>query len=132
MKYYPQGLIEVNKSMKRYKNKVDGAIGNRPSREGEYTKKYENYPNNILNFDLESKGVHPTQKPVTLFEYLIKTYTNENEIVLDNCLGSGTTAVACELNNRKWIGFETEPKYIEIINKRLDQIQLDNDLKDYE
>lgn len=52
-----------------------------------------------------------------------KTYTNENEIVLDNCLGSGTTAIACELNNRKWIGFETEKEYIDIINKRLEQIQ---------
>lgn len=77
------------------------------------------------------KTTHPTQKPVKLFEYLIKTYTNENEIVLDNCLGSGTTAVACELNNRKWIGFETESKYIEIINKRLEQIQLEDDLEKY-
>lgn len=90
------------------------------------------YPLTVLEFPVVERTLHPTQKPVALFEYLIKTYTNENEIVLDNCLGSGTTAVACELNNRKWIGFETEPKYIEVINKRLDKIQLDNDLKDYE
>ncbi|WP_338021278.1 DNA-methyltransferase [Bacillus sonorensis] len=77
-------------------------------------------------------GLHPTQKPVELFEYLIKTYTNEGDTVLDNCLGSGTTAVACELNNRKWIGFETEKEYIEIINKRLDQIQVEDDLSKYE
>lgn len=89
------------------------------------------YPRSVIQFKRET-GLHPTQKPVELFEYLIKTYTLEGETVLDNCLGSGTTAVACELNNRKWIGFETEPKYIEVINKRLDKIQLDNDLKDYE
>lgn len=101
------------------------------------TKEYVNtgtrYPSNIIKFSNgNNKNIHPTQKPVALFEYLIKTYTNENEVVLDNCLGSGTTAVACELNKRKWIGFETESEYIELINKRLDQIQLDNDLKDYE
>lgn len=93
---------------------------------------YKN-PTTILPFDKVRRGsVHPTQKPVELFEYLIKTYTNEGEIVLDNCLGSGTTAIASELNKRKWIGFETENKYIEIINKRLDQIQLEDDLQDYE
>lgn len=92
------------------------------------------FPTTVQEFNNsdKTKQVHPTQKPVSLFEYLIKTYTNEGEIVLDNCLGSGTTAVACELNNRKWVGFETEPKYIEIINKRLDSIQLEDDLKGYE
>ncbi|WP_339239652.1 site-specific DNA-methyltransferase [Bacillus sp. FSL P4-0322] len=90
------------------------------------------YPLSVLEFPIVERTVHPTQKPVELFEYLIKTYTNEGEIVLDNCLGSGTTAVACELSNRKWVGFETEPKYIEIINKRLEQIQLEDDLADYE
>lgn len=65
-----------------------------------------------------SNKLHPTQKPVELFEYLIKTYTNENEIVLDNCMGSGTTAIACLKCNRKFIGFEIEPKYIEIANER--------------
>lgn len=94
------------------------------------------YPISILRFKGEGRGkaVHTTQKPVELCEYLIKTYTNEGEIVLDNCLGSGTTAVACELNNRKWVGFETEREYMEIINKRLDQIriQLEDDLKKYE
>jgi site-specific DNA-methyltransferase (adenine-specific) len=86
------------------------------------------YPVSVLNFSSvnnysHEKTIHPTQKPVSLFEYLINTYTNENEVVLDNCMGSGTTAVAATLNNRKWIGFETESEYIEIINKRLDQIQ---------
>ena len=82
-------------------------------------------PTSILEFsnaDQRDK-IHPTQKPVALFEYLVKTYTNENEIVLDNCIGSGTTAVACILSNRKWIGFETENKYIELANKRISKIE---------
>ena len=83
------------------------------------------YPKSIIRFNRE-RGLHPTQKPVALFEYLIKTYTNEGEIVLDNCMGSGTTAVACELNNRKWIGFEIESKYVEVTNKRLEQVRLKN------
>lgn len=128
--YNPQGVKLVNKVTKQ--GGAGSLADNKKERPTEYTQQYTNYPKNILEFKRDLPNVHPTQKPVLLCEYLIKTYTNENEIVLDSCLGSGTTAVACELNNRKWIGFETEPKYIEIVNKRLDQIQLDNDLKDYE
>ena len=68
----------------------------------------------------KSKYKHPTQKPVALFEYLIKTYTNEGETVLDNCAGSGTTAIACLNTNRNYICIEKEPKYYEIINKRIE------------
>jgi site-specific DNA-methyltransferase (adenine-specific) len=80
------------------------------------------YPQSILPISSENteKTGHPTQKPVSLFAYLIKTYTNENEIILDNCMGSGTTAVAALKNNRKFIGFETESKYIEIANQRIE------------
>ncbi len=88
------------------------------------------YPLSVLEFDREV-GLHPTQKPVRLFEYLINTYTDEFDIVLDNCIGSGTTAVAATLSNRKWIGFELETEYIEVANKRLDQIELHNDLNEY-
>jgi len=99
---------------------------------GTYEKTYtQKYPDGHLVFNKENNTIHPTQKPVALFEYLIKTYTNEEEIILDNCMGSGTTAVACVLNNRKWIGFETDSKYIELANKRLEQIQLEDDLKIY-
>jgi site-specific DNA-methyltransferase (adenine-specific) len=70
-----------------------------------------------------SGKLHPTQKPVYLFEWLIKTYTNEGDIVLDNCMGSGTTAVSALNTNRKFIGFETEPAYIEIANKRIDDLR---------
>ena len=78
-------------------------------------------PQSILTFSKQSDGkyVHPTQKPVALFEYLIKTYTNEGDLVLDNCAGSGTTAIACLNTNRKYILMEKELKYYEIILKRL-------------
>ena len=64
--------------------------------------------------------IHPTQKPVALFEYLIKTYTNEGEIILDFAIGSGTTAVACKRLNRKYIGFEISKEYCQIANQRLE------------
>jgi site-specific DNA-methyltransferase (adenine-specific) len=79
------------------------------------------FPSSVQKFSNGNNGnVHPTQKPVALFEYLIKTYTNEEEIVLDNCMGSGTTAAAALNTNRRFIGFETEPEYIEIANKRIE------------
>lgn len=75
-------------------------------------------PSSWQKFNTET-GKHPTQKPVALFEYLIKTYTNEGDLVLDNCAGSGTTGVACKNTNRNYILIEKEPEYIEIINNRL-------------
>lgn len=134
MDYFPQGLIPYGKEVdgdKSCKADVEGHRFARPSNKS-YIQEYTNYPVSLLNFNNEGKTVHPTQKPVELCEYLLKTYTSEGQIVLDNCMGSGTTAVACTLNNRKWIGFETEPKYIELANKRLEQIQLEDDLKAYE
>lgn len=89
------------------------------------------YPLSVLNFNIVERTVHPTQKPVELIEYLIRTYTREGDIVLDNCMGSGTTAVAATLNNRKWIGFETDSTYVELANKRLEQIELHNDLNKF-
>jgi adenine specific DNA methylase Mod len=78
-------------------------------------------PKSIIQFKRET-GLHPTQKPVALFEYLIKTYTNEGDLVLDNCAGSGTTGVACKNLNRNYILIEKEPEYIEIIKKRLAEV----------
>jgi site-specific DNA-methyltransferase (adenine-specific) len=76
------------------------------------------YPRSVIKFNREV-GLHPTQKPVALFEYLIRTYTNEGEVVLDNCIGSGTTAVAAINTGRQFIGIEREPEYVEIANKRI-------------
>ena len=81
------------------------------------------YPDSVLYFARERTSLHPTQKPVALFEYLIKTYTNEGDLVLDNTAGSGTTGVACKNLNRNFILIEKEPAYIDIINKRLKETQ---------
>ena len=81
------------------------------------------YPKQVLEFGVVEKGtIHPTQKPVPLFEYLIKTYTNEGETVLDNCMGSGTTGVACVNTNRKFIGIEKDEKYFTISVDRINKI----------
>ena len=69
----------------------------------------------------KADGKHPTQKPVALFEYLIKTYTNEGETVLDNCMGSGTTGVACKNLNRNFIGIEKDPECFKIAEKRINE-----------
>ena len=82
------------------------------------------YPISIQEFTLANlrKGrLHPTQKPVELLEYLIKTYTNENEIVLDNCMGSGSTGVACLNTNRRFIGIEKDDNYFNIAKKRIEE-----------
>lgn len=80
----------------------------------------EYYPTNLLDFPLRRfKNGHPTQKPVELEEYLIRTYTNEDEIVLDNCMGSGTTAIACINTNRNYIGFELDTTYYNLANERI-------------
>lgn len=83
------------------------------------------YPNSVKRFNMQ-RGLHPTQKPVALFEYLIKTYTNEGETVLDNTIGSGTTAVAAIITGRNFIGIEREPEYIEIANKRIEEARNNN------
>ena len=76
------------------------------------------YPIDMIKFNRD-KGLHPTQKPVALLEYLIKTYTNEGDLVLDNCMGSGSTGVACKNTNREFIGMELDEKYFNIACERI-------------
>ena len=73
-----------------------------------------------MKFNAPEHRVHPTQKPTDLLEYLIKTYTEENAVVLDNCMGSGSTGVACKHLNRDFIGIEKEEKYFEIAKQRIE------------
>jgi site-specific DNA-methyltransferase (adenine-specific) len=127
--YNAQGLVKKKKPTIRKGGKGNGTNYGKSDKDA--VQEYENYPKDILSFSIDPKGFHPTQKPVALFEYLIKTYTNEKDIVLDNCMGSGTTAVAAAMNNRKWIGFETEMKYVELANKRLEQIEFNHDLNTF-
>lgn len=92
-------------------------------------KRYDpNYvqPSDVLEFNVvpNRKGkLHPTQKPVNLLEYLIKTYTNEGDVVLDNCMGSGSTGVACVNTNRQFIGMEVRTDYFEVAQKRIEETQ---------
>ena len=83
----------------------------------------ERYPTSIITYskDIQKIALHPTQKPVALLEYLIKTYTNENETVLDNCMGSGSTGIACINTNRNFIGMELNEEYFEMAKERIDK-----------
>jgi site-specific DNA-methyltransferase (adenine-specific) len=122
MNYNPQNLIEVNKKVNGIKSCNADAGGHgfaRPSHKSERIQQYTNFPNSVLSIPNEGNTVHPTQKPVALMEYLIKTYTNEGDTVLDNCMGSGTTGVACKNLNRRFIGIEKDEKYFEIAKGRL-------------
>lgn len=125
--YNAQGLIEGDFSNFRpnhfkYK-KGDKVYGEQ--KEHNNNSNYTNYPDDIIVVSNGNNGsVHPTQKPVALFEYLIKTYTNEGDTVLDNCAGSGTTAIACINTNRNYILMEKEQKYFDIINDRIGTHQL--------
>lgn len=85
----------------------------------EYVQKFTNYPTTILEYAREKEQIHPTQKPTDLLEFLIQTYTNENDVVLDNCMGSGSTGVACINTNRRFIGIEKERYYYDLARSRI-------------
>jgi len=121
MPYNPQGLIPCHK-VKNGKNKFGTNIGKRPSQVDEYVAEFTNYPNAVIKFDQIGKKRHSTQKPLALIEYLVKTYTNEGDLVLDNCMGSGTTALACHNTKRHYIGFELNEKYY---NESLEWLKLE-------
>lgn len=111
-----------------YKNKTGKDISGSSSMTGSYgkytNKRNENtgfrYPKQILKFNtVQRNTLHPTEKPVALLEYLVKTYTNEGDSVLDNCMGSGSTGVACKNLNRKFIGIEKDELYFSIAKERI-------------
>ncbi|AJA41470.1 putative DNA cytosine methylase [Geobacillus virus E3] len=118
--YNPQGVKPCEKKKKSAFHEYLGERENSRPVGMEYIQKATGYPKSVHYFPIE-RGLHPTQKPVALFEYLIKTYTNEGDIVLDNCIGSGTTAIACISTNRKYIGFEIEKEYYDIAVKRIEE-----------
>jgi len=96
-----------------------GSTNYRPQKEVVTESDGKRYPISVLKFKRDKEKIHPTQKPTALFEYLIKTFTNKDDIVLDNCMGSGTTAVACLNTERQFIGFETNKEYFEKSLERL-------------
>jgi site-specific DNA-methyltransferase (adenine-specific) len=127
MNYNPQGLVPLNKTIKLGESKFGTIAGKRPSHKEEIVREFTNYPRDILKFASEGKPIHPSQKPLELFEYLIKTYTKESDLVLDNCLGSGTTCIAALNTNRNYLGFETEEKYFKVIEERIKKWHEEND-----
>lgn len=122
MKYFPQGLIKVDaKTIKKSVNYLDEKKDNKKV---ESIQEYANLPRNVVQFPREAIVFHPTQKPCNLMEYLIQTYTKENELVLDFTSGSGSTLYSCELLNRRWVGIELTEMYCKVIKNRLQRVQL--------
>ncbi|HHK5609349.1 TPA: site-specific DNA-methyltransferase [Neisseria cinerea] len=122
MTYNPQGLIPLDNPILRVRNdKGDDTVLS--ARKSHHPTEQTNtgYPNSLLYFPIEmnEKRWHPTQKPLALCEYLIKTYSNKHEIVLDNCIGSGTTALAAINTDRHYIGFEKDPEIYNIAINRV-------------
>ena len=122
MNYYPQGITSIGEKMVTKNFNAGGVGGLRPNQVGKIYEAFTGFPNDVLKFNsVTGKScLHPTQKPVDLLEYLINTYTNENEIVLDFTMGSGSTGVACMNTNRKFIGIELDDKYFDIAKNRIE------------
>lgn len=119
--YNPQGLqpVAVNNARKNKSGNGNfGKVSDKP-----YTQTEGNFPRSVIEFQHEVKPVHPTQKPVALMEYLIRTYTNPGDTVLDNCMGSGTTGVACANTGREFIGIEQSWEYFKIAADRIELAQ---------
>ena len=117
--YNPQDLTIVSVNSARKNKSGNGNFGivtDKP-----YIQTEGNFPRSVIKFQHEVKPIHPTQKPIALWEYLIKTYTNEDMLVLDNCAGSGTTAIACENTNRRWICIEKDETYALAAVKRIQE-----------
>lgn len=133
--YNPQGVIKIDKLLKNTGTKNNNSIkknGDRASANGSiknkyYKQEFTNYPRQIITFNNSGNNqLHPTQKPVDLLQYLVKTYTNENDLVLDFTMGSGSTGVACLNTNRKFIGIELDEKYFNIAKDRMKSAELVN------
>lgn len=124
--YNPQGLIKLEKTVRKTKRqRLDKESVYRMSTLNKpYITKYTNYPRSVVKYNNRNRGsLHPTQKPLDLFEYLILTYTNKGDRVLDSCMGSGTTGVACKRTGRRFIGYETDERYFETARDRIGETE---------
>jgi site-specific DNA-methyltransferase (adenine-specific) len=121
--YNPQGLQAIKGKVKQKKLPSRESVYKMTTMMKEYTPRFKNYPKNVLQFKGE-RGLHPTQKPVPLLEYLVKTYTNEGDTVLDNCMGSGSTGVAVKrVGGRHFIGIEQSNEYFNIAQQRIEETE---------
>ena len=120
MTYNPQGLIPTNKKNSNSKSSI---LNSEPKIRKNLNTKYTNYPKSIHTFTRVQNGLHPTAKSVPLLEYLIKTYSNENDTVLDNCMGSGSTGVASLNTNRRFIGIELDKNYFEVAKGEINKAE---------
>lgn len=118
MTYNPQNLIKLLVPIKS-RNSNKNYLGTYSTNYSGIKQTHTNYPKSVLKFSSQAKPVHPTQKPVPLLEYLIKTYSNEGDIVLDCCAGSGSTGVACVTNDRNFIGIEKDLNFYNIMKERI-------------
>lgn len=121
MTYNPQGLIRCDIKGQNSDNSL--VYGKRKCRANStyYKQEFTNYPDDVLYFNSDTSCLHPTAKPIDLLRYLVLTYSNQNDIILDNCMGSGTTCVAAIKEKRRYIGIEKDEKYFRIANKRIEQ-----------
>lgn len=117
--YHPQGLKPCHNVRSNNANK-HGRVHRDWNHEDKYVAEFENYPTTMLEFGNDLDSFHPTQKPVDLLRYLVRTYSNEGDTILDNCMGSGTTAVACIKEKRHFIGFELNKDYYDKACRRID------------
>ena len=113
--YYPQGLRDYNKERDRGTSAKITLMNYSDS----WVQEKTGYPSNVLNYGLDRTGLHPTAKPLELIKYLIKTYTKEDDVVMDNCMGSNTTGLACKELNRQYIGIEKDKHYYDISVSRV-------------
>jgi site-specific DNA-methyltransferase (adenine-specific) len=117
--YYPQGLKSYNKIVNKG-NKAGGKVFEGGLNSGNaYLQQWTNYPRNVLKFERINNNQHPTQKPVALFEYLIRTYTQPGDVVFDPCVGSGTTAIAARNTGRNFIVGDNSAEYVQVARERL-------------
>lgn len=119
IKYFPQGIISVNLKVSR--SSIDYLSDKKKKDRKEHIQEYGNFPRNVIQFPREAILYHPTQKPIDLMEYLISTYTEKGDLVLDFTSGSGSTLLGCEILSRRWIGIEITEKYCKVIKKRIEQ-----------
>lgn len=126
--YNPQGLQKVDNA-KPKQRKFEGlkSFYVRDTLSKKFMPLYKNYPKNVLQFNTE-RGLHPTQKPVPLLEYMIRTYTNDGDTILDNCMGSGSTGVAVKrVGGRSFIGIEQNKVYYDIARKRIEDATIEGE-----